>query len=101
MARIKFTPAIKISNPLWDIVTDMTLSMLQFTRVRLRVSTLIGTQPSVTSKGMKAITTDWRRPIVVVRIGRKNYIRDGHHRVTRARQLNQRTITADIIVRGL
>lgn len=94
---IKFTPSIKPGSDTWERITDVSWFTSDFKHGRVRVASLIGTQSSVTRGGMKIIATDWRRPILVVRIAGKSYIRDGHHRVTRAKYLGQQTIAALIL----
>lgn len=94
--RIKFPlPHINSRNPLWYKATGLELAGHFTTLKRVKVATLTGTQASVTKKGL--ITVDRSRPIIVVRIGKKNYVRDGHHRVTRAWWHAQKTIRAYVL----
>ena len=93
MKRIKHgLPSIRAFTTIWNDVVDLNWWGTWKTIRRVRLDKLIATQPSVTAGGL--INFDWRRPIFVVRINNKLYIRDGHHRVTRALRREQKTIRA-------
>ena len=80
----------------WNIVNDITYQSHDFTLMRVPVASLRGTQRSVTTRGLAEVNERWSysRPIYVVRIAGINYIRDGHHRATRAFNRGQKTIRA-------
>lgn len=88
-------PKIRRETAAWFRVTDFGVRVEDFKLGRIALDRLIGTQPSVTIKGLAS--TDWHRPIYVVIIGRKAYIRDGHHRVVRSLMRNRKTIKAYIL----
>lgn len=65
-------------------------------RMRVRIANLVGVQPTVTIRG---VYTDERddRPINIIKIAGTLYIRDGHHRVTRAIKRKRKTIFAEVL----
>jgi hypothetical protein len=63
----------------------------------LPIASLVGTQPYVTIKGVYDDAPD-HRTINVVQIQGIHYIRDGHHRVTRALKQGRKTIAAEVLV---
>jgi hypothetical protein len=77
----------------WDKVNGVGHNMGEFKLRRIRIDKLVGTQPSVRLLGVKHASS-YGRPILTVRVGGVIYIRDGHHRVTRAVQRGQKTILA-------
>lgn len=87
-------PRIRAFTTIWNDVVDLNWWASSPRLCRVKVAELIATQPSVTAKGLKTVERDWRRPIFVVRINNRLYIRDGHHRATRALQRGQKTIRA-------
>ena len=78
----------------WEEVTGFNWFASVVTARRVPIPSLIGTQRSVVVKGL--VKRD-RRRILVVSIRGKNYIRDGHHRVTRAIMRGQKTIGAYVV----
>lgn len=90
-------PYIRSTNRLFDCVNDFDWRARCPQKMRVRLDMLVGVQPFVTVQGL--LDLNWRRPIFVVRLGEKFYIRDGHHRVTRALSRGQKTINA-LVVEG-
>ena len=62
----------------------------------LTIADLVGVQPYVTIKGVYDDEPDYRT-INVVEIEGIKYIRDGHHRVTRALRRGRKTIVAEVL----
>jgi hypothetical protein len=79
----------------WRLTTSLNWFTSDFKPQRLLIPSLIGTQRTVLIRGLRRV--DWRRPIFVVRIAGKNYIRDGHHRAERARLRGQKTIASWVL----
>jgi hypothetical protein len=89
---IKLNSPIKPFSKIWDKVCDLNWHRSNFHPKTLRLRVLRNTQPSVTLKGL--LTCDETLRIYVVKIEGKYYIRDGHHRVTKARILGRKAIDA-------
>lgn len=83
-------------NSLWERITGLEWWAATKLCYRVQLSKLIGVQAHVTVAGVRDVC--WPpMPIYVVKIGNKHYIRDGHHRVTRALQAGKKTILAAVI----
>jgi hypothetical protein len=91
-------PYVRALSGTWIVVNDFFWWEADIVPRRVRLNRLIATQPYVTSKGLAKVEHDHRgRPISVVRINNKLYIRDGHHRTTRALRRGQKTIAAHVV----
>jgi hypothetical protein len=90
MVKISF-PYVRAFTKMWDRVNN--LRWVESTKYlcRVQLSELIATQPRVYARGLKHPDP---RPILVVKIGRQLYIRDGHHRATKALNAGRKTILA-------
>lgn len=82
---------------MWNKVNDFDWWKHQRIAEVLKIKDLIAIQDIVTVKGL--IGSDDSNPelIKVVRIGKKLYIRDGHHRVVVAKLFGQAEITASVV----
>lgn len=94
----RFLPSIRPFKPTWERVTDLNWFSVKTKQKWIPLDGLIGTQSWVRLQGVK--DADLSRPIFVVKIGGKSYIRDGHHRVTRALELGRRAIPAEVLDLG-
>lgn len=94
----RFLPSIRVFSPRWNQVTDLNWFNSKTTRKWVSLEGLIGTQQWVLLQGVKE--ADLTHPVFIVRIAGKSYIRDGHHRVTRARELGRRAIPAEVLDLG-
>lgn len=94
----RFMPSIRVFSPRWEQVTDLNWFREKTKRKWISLDGLIGTQSWVRLQGVK--DADLSHPIFVVVIGGKSYIRDGHHRVTRALELGRRAIPAEVLDLG-
>ena len=94
----RFIPSIRPFTKKWDRVTDLNWFAAKTVTEQLPVDSLIGTQGWVRTQGVKDARVNV--PIYVVRIGGKDYIRDGHHRVMRARYSGRQTIVAQVLDLG-
>jgi hypothetical protein len=93
--RMKFPlPKVGYHTLEWDIATTLNWFMVSHTVRRLPLKKLVGTQSSVLIRGVKNV--NWKRPVFVIRINGVYYIRDGHHRVTRAFLKGQKTIRVQL-----
>jgi hypothetical protein len=92
-------PHVRTFSARWNIVNDLAYQRHDFTVTCVSVASLRGTQRSVTTRGLAEVNERWSysRPIYVVRIAGINYIRDGHHRATRAFNRGQKTIRAYVL----
>ena len=61
------------------------------------IAELVGVQAYVTIKGVADADETSVRPIYVVEIAGVKYIRDGHHRVTRALKRGHKTVIAELL----
>jgi hypothetical protein len=88
---------IRPSHPHWDRVTlDTDWHAYPKVTATLTIADLVGVQPYVTIRGVYDDTPD-HRSINVVEIQGVKYIRDGHHRVTRAIKRGRKTIIAEVL----
>jgi hypothetical protein len=88
---------VKPFTPMWTAVTSLGWRASTYTLRRVLVADLIGTQATVLRNSLLIRDT---RPIYVVRIAGKMFIRDGHHRATRAFLHHQKTIRAFVLDLG-
>lgn len=80
----------------WNKVNDFDWWKHQHISEVLKIKNLIAIQNIVTVKGLFG-ADDNPEFIKVVRIGKKLYIRDGHHRVVVAKLYGQAEITASVV----
>ena len=88
-------PRIGYFTEKWNRVNNLNCALSDFEPKRVRIADLIVTQRSVRLSGL--LTCDPSLRICVVQIGKKLYIRDGHHRTTQARILGKKTIDAWVL----
>jgi hypothetical protein len=94
--RIKFPlPHVKPGTAAYETTTGVDWWSEPKRHSRVLIRRLIGTQPSVLIQGISRV--EWHRPIFVVLIAGRMYIRDGHHRVARAIKRKRKTIFAEIL----
>jgi hypothetical protein len=89
---------IRTTHPHWDRVNEPNWFASNFKKARVAIASLVGVQAYVTINGVADADDTAIRPIYVVEVQGVKYIRDGHHRVTRAIKRGRKTVVAEVLV---
>lgn len=79
----------------WNAITEFNWWSYDSVTKNISIADLIATQEYVRLNGL--VSCDPTLPILVVKYRGKFYIRDGHHRTTRARALGKKTVLAEVV----
>jgi hypothetical protein len=81
----------------WEYVNDLFWWNHQHPVSRVAIADLVGIQAYVTVNGVADADETSVHPIYVVEVAGVKYIRDGHHRVTRALKRGHKTVSAEVL----